>query len=309
MASIDWKKVWESALTNKEIFPVKFINKDTISVSCPTRFSKSGELSIEITPSFNEASIVLELLVFNENLLLDELPSEKEVDSEKSSTDDFNRLVARLVKYELDNRIMERFKIKSSGFKSETEAENTLVDYINSKATESGRMFDDKLDELNDSITAKKEENYYHILESIRKNRSFILKKVESILFNNYKWHTSKNEAYDDSTASFYDANGNLSAVVSLVDNFIIVDLAKGVTAKVSAIQSDEDIEKELIDDVDAAKEVMANNEVDQLRQVVADNEPEPADPLDDEEDYFESLSRRITKLENLFIRRKLRRL
>ena len=304
--TIDWKVVWENTLKNKELFPIKAMNKKTVSISCPTRFSNAGELSIDITPSFNDASIVLELLVFNDNLLLNDLPKQDEDDS--SNENKFNQLVNRLVQYELSNRVMERFKIKSSGFESNEEAENALVDYINNKATESGRMFDDKLDELND-IAEDKKEGYAHIVESIRSNRALILKKVESILNSHYGWKAPKNEDYSDSTMSCYDDNGNLMAVVTLVDKCIIVDLAKDITAKVSMLQSDEEIEAELVDDVDNAQSVLADRELDQLKEVVANNtEPEPNDPIDDEADYLESLSRRITKLESLYIRRKLRK-
>ena len=304
--TIDWKVVWENALKNKELFPIKAMNKKTVSISCPTRFSNAGELSIDITPSFNDASIVLELLIFNDNLLLNDLPKQDEDDS--SSENKFNQLVKRLVQYELSNRVMERFKIKSSGFESNEEAENALVDYINNKATESGRMFDDKLDELND-IAEDKKEGYAHIVESIRSNRALILKKVESILNSHYGWKAPKNEDYSDSTMSCYDDNGNLMAVVTLADKCIIVDLAKDITAKVSMLQSDEEIEAELVDDVDNAQSVLADRELDQLKEVVANNnESEPNDPIDDEADYLESLSRRITKLESLYIRRKLRK-
>lgn len=306
MPNIDWKNIWDSALKNKELFPIKAINKNTVSVSCPTRFSKSGELSIDITPSFNDDSIVLELLIFNDNLSFDDLPDK---DNDSHNRDEFNKLVDRLVKFELDNRIMERFKIKSDGFSSDAEAENTLIDYINSKATESGRMFDDKLDEMNDDMTNKKEEAFDRAIKSIRENRKFILNKIGMILLENYKWKTSKNEEFDDTTASFYDANGNLAAVVSLVDNFIVVDLAKGITAKVSVMQSDEEIEDELVADIDNAKAAIADREISQLKDVVASNELEPNDPLDDEDDYLESLMRRVTKLENLYIKRRLHRI
>ena len=304
--AIDWKSVWETALKNKELFPIKAINKNTVSISCPTRFSKSGELSIDITPSFNDESIVLELLVFNDNLELNDL---QKIDDDGSSKENkFNQLVNRLVKYELSNRVMERFKIKSSGFESNEEAEDALVDYINNKATESGRMFDDKLDELND-IANNKKENYIRIFESIRRNRAFLLKKVEGILNNHYGWKAPKNEDYSDSTMSCYDDNGNLMAVVTLVDKCIIVDLAKDITAKISAMKSDEEIESELVDDVDNAKTVLADRELNQLKDVVANNsEPEPNDPIDDEADYLESLERRVTKLESMYIRRKLRK-
>ena len=304
--AIDWKSVWETALKDKELFPIKAINKNTVSISCPTRFSKSGELSIDVTPSFNDESIVLELLVFNDNLELNDL---QKIDDDSSSKENkFNKLVNRLVIYELSNRVMERFKIKSSGFESNEEAEDALVDYINNKATESGRMFDDKLDELNDIANSKKE-NYIRIFESIRRNRAFLLKKVEGILNSYYGWKAPKNEDYSDSTMSCYDDNGNLMAVVTLVDKCIIVDLAKDITAKISAMQSDEEIESELVDDVDNAQAVLADRELDQLKDVVANNsEPEPNDPIDDEADYFESLERRLTKLESMYIRRKLRK-
>ena len=304
--AIDWKTVWETALKDKELFPIKAINKNTVSISCPTRFSKSGELSIDITPSFNDESIVLELLVFNDNLELNDL---QKIDDDSSSKENkFNQLVNSLVKYELSNRVMERFKIKSIGFESNEEAEDALVDYINNKATESGRMFDDKLDELNDIANSKKE-NYVRIVESIRRNRAFLLKKVEGILNSHYGWKAPKNEDYSDSTMSCYDDNGNLMAVVTLVDKCIIVDLAKDITAKVSAMQSDEEIEAELVDDVDNAQTVLADRELDQLKDVVANNsEPEPNDPIDDEADYLESLERRVTKLESMYIRRKLRK-
>ena len=304
--AIDWKAVWETALKDKELFPIKAINKNTVSISCPTRFSKSGELSIDITPSFNDESIVLELLVFNDNLELNDL--QKIDDDSTSKENKFNQLANRLVKYELSNRVMERFKIKSTGFESNEEAEDALVDYINNKATESGRMFDDKLDELNDIANSKKE-NYIRIVESIRRNRSFLLKKVEGILNSHYGWKAPKNEDYSDSTMSCYDDNGNLMAVVTLVDKCIIVDLAKDITAKISAMQSDEEIESELVDDVDNAQTVLADRELNQLKDVVANNsEPEPNDPIDDEDDYLESLERRLTKLESMYIRRKLRK-
>lgn len=304
--AIDWKAVWETALKDKELFPIKAINKNTVSISCPTRFSESGELSIDITPSFNDESIVLELLVFNDNLELNDL---QKIDDDSSSKENkFNQLVNRLVKYELSNRVMERFKIKSIGFESNEEAEDVLVDYINNKATESGRMFDDKLDELNDIANSKKE-NYVRIVESIRRNRAFLLKKVEGILNSHYGWKAPKNEDYSDSTMSCYDDNGNLMAVVTLVDKCIIVDLAKDITAKVSAMKSDEEIESELVDDVDNAQAVLADRELNQLKDVVANNsEPEPNDPIDNEDDYLESLERRITKLESMYIRRKLRK-
>ena len=299
MASIDWEKVWDNALKNKELFPIKAINKKTVSIACPTRFSDTGELSIDVTPIFNDESIVLELLVFNDNLLLKDLPKLDSSDKEKESNDkdSFNNMVNQLVEYELSNRIMERFTIKSKGFESEGEAENALVDYINNKATESGRMFDDKLDELNDTVT-NKDEKYLGTLNKIKENRRFIMQKIESILNNHYNWKAKKNEAMDDSTASLFDKSGNLAAVVSLVDDCVVVDLAKGISAKVSLMQADEDIEAELVADVDNSQDILADRELDQLKDIVADNA---------EADYMESLARRVTKLESLYIRKKLR--
>ena len=304
---LNWKDIWEKSLNNKELFPINLVDKDTVSVSCPTRFSNTGKIAIEITPSFNDDSITLELLVFNDNVSIDDI-KDIEVDG---SGDKYSQLAAKLIDYELSNRIMERFKISSDGFESEDEAENTLVDYINNKATESGRMFDDKLDELNDTISTK-EEKLDRLLESIRCNRSFIIKKVESILNSHYGWKAPKNEDYMDSTASLYDTNGNLAAVVSLVDDFVVVDLAKGISAKVSMIQSDEDIESELTDDVNNAQAIISNREIEQLKDVISDEDEDldiDEDIFDTEdEDYFESLSRRVTKLENLYIRKRLNR-
>lgn len=304
---LNWKDIWEKSLSDKELFPINLVDKDTVSVSCPTRFSNTGKIAIEITPSFNDDSITLELLVFNDNVSIDDI-KDIEVDG---SGDKYSQLAAKLIDYELSNRIMERFKISSDGFESEDEAENTLVDYINNKATESGRMFDDKLDELNDTISTK-EEKLDRLLESIRCNRSFIIKKVESILNSHYGWKAPKNEDYMDSTASLYDTNGNLAAVVSLVDDFVVVDLAKGISAKVSMIQSDEDIESELTDDIDNAQAIISNREIEQLKDAISDEDEDldiDEDILDTEdEDYFESLSRRVTKLENLYIRKRLNR-
>lgn len=304
---LNWKDIWEKSLNDKELFPINSVDKDTVSVSCPTRFSNTGKIAIEITPSFNDDSITLELLVFNDNVSIDDI-KDIEVDG---SGDKYSQLAAKLIDYELSNRIMERFKISSDGFESEDEAENTLVDYINNKATESGRMFDDKLDELNDTISTK-EEKLDRLLESIRGNRSFIIKKVESILNSHYGWKAPKNEDYMDSTASLYDTNGNLAAVVSLVDDFVVVDLAKGISAKVSMIQSDEDIESELTDDVDNAQAIISNREIEQLKDAISDEDEDldiDEDIFDTEdEDYFESLSRRVTKLESLYIRKRLNR-
>ena len=301
MASINWEDIWNKILKNSELFPVKSMNKNTVSIACPTRFSNTGEFSISITPTFNDESIVLELLVFNDNVSLSDLNKESDSkDDGKDSNDKFNQMAKQLVEYELSNRIMERFKIKSSGFESDNEAENALIDYINNKATESGRMFDDKLDELNDTIN--KDEAYNKTVSNIRESRRYILKKVESILNRHYNWKSSKNEDYSDSTMQCLDDNGNLMAVVSLTNDCVIVDLAKGITAKVSMLQSDEEIESELVADVDNAQNILADRELDQLKDVVADNQKPDAD-------YMEKLSRRVTRLESLYIRKVLHRI
>ena len=301
MASINWEDIWNKILKNSELFPVKSMNKNTVSIACPTRFSNTGEFSINITPTFNDESIVLELLVFNDNISLSDLNKESDSkdDNKEDSSDKFNQMAKQLVEYELSNRIMERFKIKSSGFESDDEAENALIDYINNKATESGRMFDDKLDELNDTIN--KDEAYSKTINGLRESRRYILRKIESILNSHYNWKSSKNEDYSDSTMQCLDDNGNLMAVVSLTNDCVIVDLAKGITAKVSMLQSDEEIESELVADVDNAQNILADREIDQLKDVVADN-PAP------DADYMEKLSRRVTRLESLYIRKVLHR-
>lgn len=310
MAKIEWEKVWEAALKNKELFPVITVKKKTVSVSCPTRFSNNGKLSIEVTPVFNDESITLELLVFNDNLSLEDLQIAVEEDNLNLENENrFNKFANQLCQYELSNRVVERFEIKSSGFSSATEAENSLVDYINNKATESGRMFDDKLDELND-IMNNKEEKYDRLISTIRNNRSYILKKAEAILNNYYGWKSMKNEDYQDTSIQCLDNNGNLMAVVTLADKCIIVDLAKDITAKVSLMQSDEQIEAELVDDVDNAQQVLADREIDQLRDVVANNVPDELETASlEDEDYLESLSCRVSKLESLYISRKLHRI
>ena len=307
MAEINWESVWKNALDDTELFPAKSVKNNTVSISCPTRFSKSGELAIEITPSFKDNGIDLEILLFNDNVSLDDLKSkDKNLVIDK---DDFNKLATSLVDYELSNRLLDRFSIKSDGFDNEDEAKDSLIDYINNKATESGRMFDDKLDELNDAIDVNKDNVNKHesLLKSIRENRMSILKKVGDFLHTNYNWTTPKNEELSDSTATFLDENNNLMAVVSLVDNYIVVDLAKGVTAKVSVMQSDEDIASELSNDIEAAKSVIADREIDQLKDVLATSRE--AEDMISNESYFESLERRVSALESLYINRKLRRM
>lgn len=307
-AKIDWKAVWESTLKSKELFPIKAINNNTLSLSCPTRFSNAGEFAIDITPTFNDASIALKMMLFNENLSLEELDMSSVDLKQKNNT--FNKLAKSLVDYELSNRIVDRFTIKSDGFETDEEAENALIDYINNKATESGRMFDDKLDELNDLLDNQKSESradrYNRYLNTIRESRSVILKKIESILNDHYNWRSPINEEYSDSTMQCYDENGRLMAVVTLIDSNVVVDLAEGVTAKVSMLQSDEEIEAELTNDIESAQPVLADREIEHLKDVVI-NEAPVIEP--ENESYLESLSRRVTKLESIYISRKLRRM
>lgn len=315
MTNIDWKVVWENALKNKELFPVKFWDKHTISVLCPTRFSSIGKTYIVVEPTFNDASISLDLMTFNDNIDITDILSEEEQEkfhNKVKSTGDLKRLVDKLVKYEVNNKISDKFLIKSSGFDSNEDAEKALVDYLNNKATESGRMFDDKLDELNDCIDS----NERPTVESIRRDRALILRKIESVLNKHYSWKSTKNECYDDSVVECYDDNDNLMAVISLVDDCVIVDLAKGIYAKVGLLQSDEEIEQELCADIDDAKDIIADREIDQLKDVVAgnlegdqaDHYEAPVEP-DDEDEQLADLERRLSRLESRYINRKLKRL
>lgn len=310
MGKIDWKSVWDSCLKNKELFPYISKEKDTILLSCPTRFSNSGELAVEITPSFNDDSIVFEMLVFNENLSLDDLKSQTTSDNDN---DKYNQMTNQLVVYELSNRVMERFKIMSSGFDTEDDAVNAVVDYLNSKATESGRMFDDKLDELNDMISNKDKSE--SLLKSIRDSRSFILKKVSSIVESHYGWKHTINESFDDSVMPLYDSNGVMKAVVSISDGHLLIDLSSDMTAKIDLVQSDEDIENEIVNDISNAEMVAADKEIDQLKEVVSDNHSNMTDDYsvseipskfseDEEFDYMGKLERRVAKLESLLIRK-----
>lgn len=301
MPTIDWKRAWKDATKDSALFPIKSVTDNTYTVSCPTRFSDVGSFSIDVTPHFNdeENSIEFEILYFNDAVSLDDLKLKKSDDK----VDNFNSLAAPLLDYEINNRLLDRFTIKSDGFSSHKEAVRTLVDYINNKATESGHMFDNKLDELNNSI---KEESYIRIAKTIKESRKFILKKVESILRSNFKWKASKNEDFSDSTTSLYDQSGNLAAVVSLVDNFVIVDLAKDLTAKVSILKSDEEIADELVDDVNAAQEILADRELDAVKDAINNQENQEDE---DEDSYLEKLNRKITKLESLYIRNRLNRI
>ncbi len=295
MSDINWRHAWDTAVKDPSLFHIKQLTKSTLSIACPTRFSAVGEFSIDFTPSFNEDSITLSMLTFNDNLSLDDLDIDHREIKQHGDDNYFNRLAKDLVEFELSNRLASKYTIKSDGFDSEEEATDTLIAYINDKATESGRMFDDTLDKLNDEINVK-DEGYNRVLESIKQGRCKVLAKVSSILCSNYKWRTSKNEDFSDSTMSLYDSAGNLAAVVSLVDSFVIVDLAKGITAKVSMLKSDEEIEAELTNDVDNAQTVIANREIEDLKDAVEDNR------------YIESLERRLTKLESMYINKRFRR-
>lgn len=311
MPNINWKTVWEKLLKDPNVFPLKQTSGNSISVSCPTRFSKVGKFSIEISPTFSDNSINFELLLFNDNVTINDL-----TDIKVNKKSDFNSLSSSLTKWENSNKLQDRFEIKSDGFTSESEAINTLVDYINNKATESGRMFDDKLDELNDSQVKK--ESYRKLLRSIKENRKFIFKKIECILNKNYNWKPSKNESYNDSVASFYDKNNNLVAVVTLSGSELIIDLSKDLTSKISVMQSDSDIEDEITKDIEDANNILANQEIAQLDEVVAANNQNNLDSdlsdnynankyslAYDESRYLDRLFQRVVKLESLYIKLK----
>lgn len=311
---LDWKQIWNKSISDKQLFPTKLLEKNTMSISCPTRFSDIGAFAISVTPTFNENSLDLEILMFNDNVSLEDL------DVSHKNSQDFNTLSNDLVKWELSNRILDRFEISSDGFKSDEEAKQALIDYLNNKATESGRMFDDTLDVLNDQMSITKKESYTRILKSIKENRRFILNNVKSILKNNYKWCTSKNESMDDSVTSFYDNNHNLAAVVSLVDNYLVIDLAKDIIAKVSLMQSDEEIEDEIISDIDNAQAILADREIEQLKDAVNQNIDLRSDKSDtykvskdssavinDDNEFVTEMCKRVAKLESLYIRRYIR--
>lgn len=307
---IGWKSVWESALKSKEIFPY---NKkgDAIEVSCPTRFSSSGKFSINIKPLFQDDSIELEMLLFNDNISAEEIVSLDNIKQE------YTNVSIALNFQEEKNRLLDRYTINSEGFETEGEAVSALVDYINNKATECGISFDEKVDECINMLKNKKNsEKAEGLLRDIRRNRRFILSKVESILRRNYRWRSIKNEEVcDDCVVEFVDRDGNLAAVVSLVDDNLVVDLAKGISSVVNMIQSDEDIEKEIVQDVEQAKDIMAQQEIEDLEKVVAGNPESHMDDVydvetDDDDSLGETdlgdLEKKLTKLENLYIRNKL---
>lgn len=286
MSDINWESVWKSVLNSAKLFPTKQLNDKSFSVSCPTRFSNVGKFSINITPSFNDNSISFEILSFNDNVSISDL------NERNKQQNDFNSLSKDLTKWELSNRILDRFEILSDGFNNEKDAVNAVIDYINNKATESGRMFDDTLDSLNDQMITTS--------ESIANYRRSIFRTFESIVRKHYRWHTSKNESFSDSVASFFDRNGNLAAVVTIVDDELIIDLAKHITSKISLMQSDEEIESEIVDDIDTAKEIMQNDEVQQLEDAVSANREL------EHHSRYNTLERRIIKLENLYIKHRL---
>ena len=307
---MDWKSAWESALKSKKIFPYAK-NGDIIEVSCPTRFSSYGQFSIEIKPLFQDESIELEMLLFNDNIPVEDVISLDKIKPEYKS-------VSLALKFQEEkNRLLDRYTINSEGFETEDEAVNTLVDYINNKATESGISFDEKVDECVEMLENKKSSKKAEgLLRSIRQNRRAIFSKVENILRRNYRWRSVKSEEIcDDCVAEFVDKDGNLAAVVSLVDDNLVVDLAKGVSSVVNMIQSDEDIEKEIVQDVEQANDILAKQEIEDLKDVVAGN---PESHMDDVYDVetddrnsskeidLRDLEKRLTKLENLYIRNKL---
>ena len=144
---LDWKDIWDRVLKNNNLFPHKKISNNKIELSCPTRFSLIGAFNIEVTAKFNDDYIELSLLTFNDNITLDDLENTEVDDTRKQ----FNALSNSLNEFESKNKIQDRFEIKSEGFESDAEAESALLDYLNSKATESGRSFDDKLDFIESS--------------------------------------------------------------------------------------------------------------------------------------------------------------
>ena len=313
MSKIDWKSVWKKCLSDKELFPYIIKDSSTMLLSCPTRFSSAGELDIEIKPLFNDDSIVFEMLVFNDNVSLDDLNLKYTDNLSK----DYNRIANQLVVYELSNRVMERFKIMSSGFATESEAVNAVVDYLNSKATESGRMFDDKLDELNDYLSNDKTES---LLRSIRESRSFVLKKICSVIKSHFDWKTLKNEKFDDTVMPLYDKSGAMKAVVSLSDGHLVIDLSSDMTSKIDLAKSDDEIESELINDITNASSLSDDREIDQLKEIVSDNHADISDKYvinevpskfseDESLDYINRLEDRVTKLESLYISKVLNRI
>ena len=303
MADINWQEVWSDTLNkggNRLKIKKKNDSKNSILLACPTQFSASGRFDVDIIPSFNDDNITLTMLTFNDNFTLDDL-NLKNIDTNK-----LNALADPIANYEKDNKISNTYTIESEKVDSHDDAVQVLIDYLFNVAQENGEMFDDKLDTLTAELTSKENnESLKSIVNSIKANRNYIMKKVESML-SKYNWKHMKNESMNDSVTSFYDKNNNLAAVVSLVDNYILVDLAKNITAKVSMLQSDEEIEDELTNDIDAAQDILADRELNAMKDAVANNSEQPAS---DELEYMESLSRRLTKLESLYIKKYLRKI
>ena len=301
MADIDWKEIWNDVIntgTNRIKIKKHNDSKNSISLACPTQFSASGKFEVDITPAFNDDNITLTMLSFNDNFTLDDL------DTKNIDTNKLNALADPIANYEKNNKISTTYSIESEKVDSYDDAVQILIDYLFNIAQENGQMFDDKLDALTAELSNNENNNesYKRILNTIKSSRSNIMKKVES-MFSKYNWKTLKNEDLTDSVTSFYDKNNNLAAVVSLVDNFIVVDLAKNITAKVSMLQSDEEIEDELTNDIENAQDILADREVAAMKDAVAAQSD--TNNLD-ESGYYESLTRRITKLENLYIRKYL---
>ena len=94
-----------------------------------------------------------------------------------------------------------------------------------------------------------------------------------------------------------------------------MIDLSKDITARISMLQSDQDIENEIINDIEDANTALAEQELQQLKDAVASNpESDISDvyntPMDyTEDDYLDDLSNRLSKLESRFINRRLNRL
>lgn len=303
MADVNWQEVWNDTLnkgSNRLKIKKQNDSKSSILLACPTQFSASGRFDVNITPSFNDDNITLTMLTFNDNFTLDDL-NLKNIDTNK-----LNALADPIANYEKDNKISNTYTIESEKVDSHDDAVQVLIDYLFNVAQENGEMFDDKLDTLTAELTSKENnESLKRIINSIKANRNHIMKKVESML-SKYNWKHMKNESMNDSVTSFYDKNNNLAAVVSLVDNYILVDLAKNITAKVSMLQSDEEIEDELTNDIDAAQDILADRELNAMKDAVANNSEQPTS---DELEYMESLSRRLTKLESLYIKKYLRKI
>ena len=132
MSKVSWKSVWNRALKSDKLFPLSAVDKDTISVSCPTRFSGTGKFAIEITPLFNDDSIVLKMLTFNDNVSIEDFS----IKNKGKKYKDFNTLSDKLVEFELSNRLYTTFDIESTGFKDDNERLALLLDMYSKKVRE-----------------------------------------------------------------------------------------------------------------------------------------------------------------------------